>query len=94
MKGVKSFFGHAGFYRRFIKYFSKITNPLCKLLEKEVKFYYNDKCLTSFKLLKQKLVASHIMITLDRSKPFELLCDTTRGELGAILDQNKQRMFH
>ncbi|XP_049386020.1 uncharacterized protein LOC125850180 [Solanum stenotomum] len=42
VKGVRSFLGHAGFYRRFIKDFSKIAHLLCKLLEKEVKFYFND----------------------------------------------------
>ena len=35
IKGIRSFLGHAGFYRRFIKDFSKITKPLCKLLEKD-----------------------------------------------------------
>ena len=39
VKGVRSFFGHAVFYRRFIKEFSKIAHPLCKLLEKECKFF-------------------------------------------------------
>ena len=34
VKGVRSFLGHAGFYRRFIKDFSKISKPLSKLLEK------------------------------------------------------------
>ena len=38
VKGVRNFLGHAGFYRRFIKDFSKIAHPLCKLLEKECKF--------------------------------------------------------
>ena len=34
VKGIRSFLGHAGFYRRFIKDFSKISRPLCRLLEK------------------------------------------------------------
>ncbi|XP_070057820.1 uncharacterized protein [Nicotiana tomentosiformis] len=41
VKGIRSFIGHAGFYRRFIKDFSKVVNPLCKLLEKDAKFVYN-----------------------------------------------------
>ena len=48
MKRVRSFLGHAGFYRRFIKDFSKIVNPLCKLLEKEAKFYFGEDCLKAF----------------------------------------------
>ena len=38
VKDLRSFLGHAGFYRRFIKDFSKIVHPLCKLLEKDCKF--------------------------------------------------------
>ncbi|XP_047256171.1 uncharacterized mitochondrial protein AtMg00860-like [Capsicum annuum] len=44
VKGLRSFLGHAGFYRRFIKDFSKAANPLCKLLEKEAKFLFDDDC--------------------------------------------------
>ena len=42
VKGVRSFLGHAGFYRRFIKDFSKIAHPLYKLLEKNCKFYFDE----------------------------------------------------
>ncbi|KAM3202582.1 putative mitochondrial protein like [Capsicum annuum] len=56
VKGVHSFFGHAGFYRRFIKDFSKIANLLCKLLEKEAKFTFDDDCIKAFECLKLKLV--------------------------------------
>ena len=42
MKGIRSFLRHAGFYRRFIKDFSKISRPLCKLLEKDAKFDFDE----------------------------------------------------
>ncbi|XP_060211690.1 uncharacterized protein LOC132639242 [Lycium barbarum] len=48
VKGVRSFLGHAGFYRRFIKDFSKIANPMCKLLEKESKFNFDETCIKAF----------------------------------------------
>ena len=48
IKGVRSFLGHAGFFRRFIKDLSKIAHPLCKLLEKECKFYFDESCLKAF----------------------------------------------
>jgi len=35
VKNVRSFLGHAGFYRRFIKDFSVISKPLCSLLTKD-----------------------------------------------------------
>ncbi|GJZ77844.1 hypothetical protein Tco_0642516, partial [Tanacetum coccineum] len=43
VKGIRSFLGHASFYRRFIKDFSKITCPLTKLLEKDTPFEFNDE---------------------------------------------------
>ena len=44
VKGIRSFLGHAGFYRRFIKDFSKISRPLCRLLEKDANFDFNESC--------------------------------------------------
>ncbi|CAN4096716.1 unnamed protein product [Withania somnifera] len=65
VKGIKSFLGHASFYRRFIKDFSKIALPMCKLLEKEEKFLFDDKCLRAFETLKEKLITTPIMIGPD-----------------------------
>ena len=42
VKGIRCFLGHAGFYRRFIRDFSKISRPLCRLLEKDTKFYFDE----------------------------------------------------
>jgi len=44
MREVRSFLGHAGFYRRFIKDFSKIANPLSNLLQKDVAFEFGERC--------------------------------------------------
>ncbi|XP_070036054.1 uncharacterized mitochondrial protein AtMg00860-like [Nicotiana tomentosiformis] len=62
VKGVRSFLGHAGFYRRFIKDFSKVVNPLCKLLENDASFVFNDDCMKAFKLLKYRLTTTPIII--------------------------------
>ncbi|KAM2355525.1 hypothetical protein ACFX1X_010118 [Malus domestica] len=48
VKGVRSFLGHARFYRRFIKDFSKISHPLCNLLAKDTPFEFNTDCLHAF----------------------------------------------
>ncbi|GJX22304.1 putative reverse transcriptase domain-containing protein [Tanacetum coccineum] len=61
IKGVRNFLGHAGFYRRFIKDFSKIARPLTKLLEKDTSFELNDKCQEAFKLLKEKLTCAPVI---------------------------------
>ncbi|XP_070014511.1 uncharacterized mitochondrial protein AtMg00860-like [Nicotiana sylvestris] len=62
---VRSFLGHAGFYHRFIKEFSKVVNPLCKLLEKDDKFYFNEDCMKAFELLKFKLTTIPIITAAD-----------------------------
>jgi hypothetical protein len=50
IKGIRSFLGHAGFYRRFIKDFSHISRPLTNLLAKDVPFDFDGACLKSFEL--------------------------------------------
>ena len=42
MKGIRSFLGHAGFYRRLIKDFSKVAKPLCNLLMQGVVFTFDE----------------------------------------------------
>ncbi|GJU23419.1 reverse transcriptase domain-containing protein [Tanacetum coccineum] len=48
VKGVRSFLGHAGFYRRFIQDFSKIARPMTHLLEKETPFVFSKDCIDAF----------------------------------------------
>lgn len=45
VKGIRSFLGHADFYRRFIKDFSKIAKPLSNLFNKDKSFIFNNACL-------------------------------------------------
>ena len=52
VKRIRSFLGHVGFYRRFIKDFSKISRPLCRLLEKDVKFEFDEACRSAFEEIK------------------------------------------
>ena len=54
VKGIRSFLGHEGFYRRFIKDFSIIAKPLSNLLVQGVPFEFNDQCLKAFVFLKEK----------------------------------------
>ncbi|MCI30971.1 hypothetical protein A2U01_0052182, partial [Trifolium medium] len=87
IKGVRSFIGHAGFYRRFIKDFSKITKPLCQLLQHDVPFNFTDVCVKAFETLKTALVTTPVIIAPDWSKPFELMCDASDFAVGAVLGQ-------
>jgi hypothetical protein len=61
VKGIKSFLGHAGFYRRFIKEFSHIARPLPNLLAKDVPFEFDDARLKSFETLKNALIYAPII---------------------------------
>ncbi|GJT09850.1 reverse transcriptase domain-containing protein [Tanacetum coccineum] len=65
VKGVQSFLGHVGFYRRFIKDFSKISRPMTHLLEKNTPFIFSDDCIQAFQTLKKKLTEAPILITPD-----------------------------
>ncbi|KAD4385776.1 hypothetical protein E3N88_25945 [Mikania micrantha] len=94
VRAVRSFLGHAGFYRRFIKDFSKITRPMTRLLEKDVVFEFSEECMSSFEFLKEKLVSSPILIAPDWSLPFELMCDASDFAVGAVLGQQKDKHFH
>jgi hypothetical protein len=53
--------GHAGFYRRFVKDFSKIARSLIALLDKDVPFDFDDECLKSFKIFKESLISAPII---------------------------------
>ena len=59
VKGIRSFLGHAGFYRQFIKDFSKVAKPLSNLLNKDVVFVFNEECMDAFNDLKTRLVFNY-----------------------------------
>ncbi|CAN6704221.1 unnamed protein product [Malus baccata var. baccata] len=94
VREVRSFLGHAGFYRRFIKDFSKISNPLCRLLQKDVSFDFNEECEKAFNHLKEMLTSAPIIVPPDWSLPFELMCDASDYALGAVLGQRKEKRPH
>jgi hypothetical protein len=94
VKSLRSFLGHAGFYRRFIKDFSKITKPLTHLLQKDVAFNFDEKCLATFRTLKSALVCAPIIQPLDWSQPFEIMCDASDYAVGAVFGQRKEGRVH
>ena len=81
------------FYRRFIKDFSKIAHPFCKVLEKDCKFCFDESCLKAFSELKEKLVFAPIIISPDWNSPFEVMCDASGVALGVVLGQTKNKSF-
>ncbi|XP_050125739.1 uncharacterized protein LOC126603005 [Malus sylvestris] len=94
IKGVRSFLGHAGFYRRFIKDFSKITKPLCNLLLKEAEFVFDSSCFEAFNVLKMKLTTAPVIVAPDWELPFEIMCDASDYAIGAVLGQRRDKLLH
>jgi hypothetical protein len=94
IKSLRSFLGHAGFYRRFIKDFSKITKLLTNLLQKHVPFDFNEKCLAAFRALKRALITAPIIQPPDWSQPFEIMCDASDYAVRAVLGQRKEGKVH
>ncbi|GJR67061.1 putative reverse transcriptase domain-containing protein [Tanacetum coccineum] len=84
---ICQFLGLVGYYRRFIKGFSKIAKPMAKLIQKKVKFGWGDKQETMFQLLKQKLCSAPIMALPEGNEDFIVCCDALIKGLGAVLMQ-------
>nr|GEV15454.1 reverse transcriptase domain-containing protein [Tanacetum cinerariifolium] len=92
-KGVRSFLGHVGFYRRFIKDFSKISRPMTHLIEKDTPFVFSEDCIQAFQTLKKKLTEAPILIAPNRDLSFEFMCDASDFAIGAILGQRHEKHF-
>jgi hypothetical protein len=87
VRGIKSFIGMAGYYRRFIEGFSKIARPMTTLLGKKVEFKWTPACQESFEMLKQKLTIAQVLVLPDVHKPFSVYCDASYTGLGCVLMQ-------
>ena len=94
VKAIRSFLGHAGFYRRFIKDFSKIAKPLSNLLAADTPFVFDTACLQAFETLKAKLVTAPVISVPDWTLPFELMCDVSDHAIGAVLGQRHDKLLH
>ena len=89
VKGVRSFLGHVGFYRRFIKDFSKIAKPLTQLLLQEPLFIFTDECLSAFEQIKQV----PIIRSPDWDLPFEIMCDQRKDKIRRLLNRSIQARY-
>ncbi|KAL2235747.1 UNVERIFIED_CONTAM: Retrovirus-related Pol polyprotein from transposon 17.6 [Sesamum indicum] len=94
VREIHSFLGRAGFYRRFIKDFSKIAQPLCALLQKDVTFAFDDECMKAFDKLKDSLTCAPVIRPPDWNHPFEIMCDASNHAIGAVLGQKIEKDPH
>ncbi|WVZ80247.1 LOW QUALITY PROTEIN: hypothetical protein U9M48_027739 [Paspalum notatum var. saurae] len=84
---IRSFLGLAGYYRRFIKDFSKIAKPMTALTQKNAKFAWSPKCEEAFGTLKKLLTSTPVLAQSDITKPFDVYCDASDSGLGCVLMQ-------
>jgi hypothetical protein len=94
VKEIHSFLGHARFYRRFIKDFSKIAIPMCSLLAKDAQFEFNEECHSAFESLKKTLTSTPIIQPPNWTMPFGIMCDASDYAVGAILGQRVEKLPH
>ena len=85
---IRSFLGLAGYYRRFIKDFSRLAAPMTRLTRKEVKFEWNDLCEKAFQTLKRRLTSALILIVPEKGKMYIVFCDASKDGLGCVLMQS------
>ncbi|KAK4394021.1 Retrovirus-related Pol polyprotein from transposon opus [Sesamum angolense] len=91
VREIRSFLGHAGFYRRFIKDFAKIAQPLSRLLQKDANFVFSGDYQEAFDELKRALTSAPIIQLPDWSTQFEIMCDASNYAVGVVLGQKIEK---
>ena len=94
IKGIRSFLGYAGFYRRFIKDFFKIYRPLTNLLQKDIPFVFDDDCLEASETLNKALISAPIIQPPDWNLRFEIMCDASDYAVGVVLGQRADKKLN
>jgi hypothetical protein len=74
---IRSFLGLAGYYRRFIEGFTRISKPMTELLEKDKEFKWTSACESSFQELKKRQTTAPVLVMPDMEKPFFIYCDAS-----------------
>ena len=86
---MRQFLGLEGFYRKFIKDFSKFSKPLYELLVKDAKFVWDERCQKCFEELKLHLTTAPIVTAPNWQLPFEVMCDASDFSIRAVLRQRE-----
>ena len=84
---VRSFLGLAGYYRKFVKDFSRLAAPMTRLTRKGVKFEWDAKCDEAFEKLKTLLTTAPILVIPERGLGYAIYCDASVEGLGCVLMQ-------
>ena len=84
---VRSFLGLAGYYRRFVKGFSMTPTPMTRLLQKNMRYEWSEKCQASFKMLIAFLTEATVLTHPTFGKEYVTFSDATLNEFGCVLMQ-------
>ena len=85
---VRSFLGLANYFRRFIKGYARIVAPLTDLLQHKTHFQFQAPQRQAFEQIKEALASPPVLAIPDFNKPFEVICDASDMDIGAILMQD------
>jgi len=91
VSNVRSFLGLTGYYRKYVRGYSRLAGPLFELTKKDVAFIWNQGCQHAFDSLKRALVDAPILVRPDFKKPFCLDVDWSTKGVGAVLSQKEGR---
>ena len=87
---IRSFLGLVGYYRRFIKDFSRLATPMTRLTRKEVKFEWNDLCEEAFQELKRRFTSAPILTVPEMRQRYTWYCDASKDGLGCVSMQSRR----
>lgn len=87
VKGIQSFLGITGYYRKFIEGFSKIAKPLTDLTSKKNDWVWTEACQSAFNELKQRLLSAPILGLPVEDRMFQLSTDACDYAMGGVLEQ-------
>ena len=93
IKAVRSYLGLSGFYRRFIRNYSQIAEPLTRLTKKNAHFNWTQEAQTAWQTIKDKLITAPILAHPDINKPFFLVTDSSNYCIGGILAQKDENEY-
>ena len=88
VKHIRSFLGLAGYYRKFVKDFSKIASPLSDLIKKDKQFEWTDVQQQAMQKLKDAIASAPILVQPDPTKEYVIMTDASGFAVGAVLAQD------